>query len=78
VGGALHQCLDGEAFTAFGTTCIDYGAAAACLHADQESVGTGTADFGRLVSAFHSGLDLASQQTKNLRKTTIGFFVMFS
>ena len=45
--------LDGQAFTALGAARVDDGAATAGLHANQETVGTCAADFGRLVSAFH-------------------------
>jgi len=45
--------LDSQALAAFGAACIDHGAATTGLHADQETVGTGAADFGRLVRAFH-------------------------
>ena len=44
---------DGQALAAFGATCVDDGAAATGFHANQESVGACTADFRRLVSAFH-------------------------
>lgn len=60
---ALHQRLDGEALAALGTARIDDCAAAAGLHANEEAVGTGAANFGRLVCAFHSDLDLTSQRT---------------
>lgn len=45
--------LDSEALAALGAACVDHGAAAASLHADQEAVGTGAADFGSLIRAFH-------------------------
>ena len=32
---------------------VDHSAATPSLHADQKAMGTGTTDFGRLVSAFH-------------------------
>jgi len=44
---------DGQALAAFGAACVDDGAAATGFHANQESVGACTADFRRLVSAFH-------------------------
>src|SRR6476619_5356967 len=47
--------LDGEALAALGAACVDDGTAATGLHADEEAVGTGAADFGCLVSAFHDG-----------------------
>jgi len=45
--------LDSQALAALGTARVNHGAATTGLHADQETVGTGAADFGRLVSAFH-------------------------
>ncbi len=45
--------LDSQALAALGTARVDDSAAATGLHADQETVGTGAADFGRLVCAFH-------------------------
>ena len=59
-----HTCRDGrsasarnesdsQALAAFGTSGIDDRATTAGLHANQETMGTGAADFGRLVSAFH-------------------------
>ena len=47
------MALDGQALAALGAACVDHGAAAAGLHADEETVGARAADFGRLVSAFH-------------------------
>lgn len=44
---------DGQALAAFGAACVDDSAAATGFHANQESVGACTADFRRLVSAFH-------------------------
>ena len=52
------QASDGQALAALGAACVDHGAAAAGLHADQEAVGAGAANFGGLVGAFH---DLASK-----------------
>jgi hypothetical protein len=51
--GPQSDVLDSQALTALGAACIDDGSAAAGLHANQEAVGTGATDFGRLVSAFH-------------------------
>jgi hypothetical protein len=45
--------LDSQALAALGAACIDHGATTTGLHANQKTVGTGAADFGRLVSAFH-------------------------
>ena len=44
---------DGQALAALGAACVDDSAAATGFHANQESVGACTADFRRLVSAFH-------------------------
>jgi hypothetical protein len=46
---------DGQALAALGAACVDDSAAAAGLHADEETVGAGAADFGCLVGAFHDG-----------------------
>ena len=51
--GPQSDVLDSQALAAFGAASIDHGTAAASLHANQEAVGTGATDFGRLVSAFH-------------------------
>ena len=56
-GNGADGALDGEALAALGAACVDHGAAAAGLHADQEPMGAGAANFGGLVSAFH---DLSS------------------
>ena len=45
--------LDSQTLAALGTARIDHGAATTGLHADQKAMGTGAADFGRLVGAFH-------------------------
>jgi hypothetical protein len=45
--------LDSQALAALGTARIDHSAAAAGLHANEKAVGTGAANFGRLVCAFH-------------------------
>jgi hypothetical protein len=45
--------LDSQALAALGTARVDHSAAATGLHADQKAMGTGAADFGRLVCAFH-------------------------
>ena len=47
---------DRQALAAFGAARIDHGAATAGLHADQKAVGTGAANLGGLVSAFHVGI----------------------
>ena len=64
-GVALQQRLNGETLAALGAARIDNCSAAAGLHANEETVGTGAANLGWLVSAFHSDLDLALQQTGN-------------
>jgi hypothetical protein len=45
--------LDGQALAALGATGVQDSTTTAGLHADEEAVGTGALDFGRLVSAFH-------------------------
>jgi hypothetical protein len=45
--------LDGQALAALGAACVDHGTATLGLHAHQETVGTGAAGLGRLVSTFH-------------------------
>jgi hypothetical protein len=47
------ESLDSQAFAALGTARIDHSTATAGLHANQKAVGTGAADFGGLVCAFH-------------------------
>jgi hypothetical protein len=49
------QQLDGQALAALGAAGVDYGTATACFHANQKTVGAGTANLGGLVSAFHFG-----------------------
>ena len=51
--GVRTARLDGQALAALGAACVDDGAAAAGLHADQEAVGACAAHFGGLVGAFH-------------------------
>jgi hypothetical protein len=50
---AERSGLDSQALAALGTTRVDHGAATTGLHADQETMGTRTADLGGLVSTFH-------------------------
>lgn len=50
---ASQETSDSQAFTAFGAARIDDSTATTGFHADQKAVGTGAADFRRLVSAFH-------------------------
>jgi hypothetical protein len=45
--------LDSQALAALGAACVDHSTATASFHANQKTVGTGAADFGWLVSAFH-------------------------
>jgi hypothetical protein len=47
------RSLDSQTLAALGAACVDHGAATAGLHANQKTMGTGAADFGGLVSAFH-------------------------
>lgn len=52
----VHQAmsgLDSQTLATLGAACVDHGTATAGLHADQEAMGAGATDFGRLVSAFH-------------------------
>jgi hypothetical protein len=50
----LHaRYLDGQTLTAFGAARVDYSAATAGFHANQKTMGTGAANLGGLVSAFH-------------------------
>ena len=51
--GAVDPALDGQTLAALGAASVDDGTAAAGLHTYEEAVGTGAADFGSLVSAFH-------------------------
>ena len=46
---------NGQTLAALGTACVDDGTATTAFHAHQETVGTGAADFGRLVGALHGG-----------------------
>ena len=47
------RASDGQALAALGAAGVDHGTAATGLHADQEPMGAGAANFGGLVSAFH-------------------------
>jgi hypothetical protein len=44
---------DGQALAALGAACVDDGAAASGLHANEEAVGARAPHFGGLVGAFH-------------------------
>ena len=59
----LCKTLDSQTLAALGTARVDHGTAATGLHANQETVGTGAANFGRLVSAFHNNLYLVAPNT---------------
>jgi hypothetical protein len=52
---ALRRPLksDSQTFATLGAAGVDHGPAATSLHAYQEAVSTGSANLGRLVSAFH-------------------------
>src|SRR5437899_1365831 len=50
---ASCRSLDRQALAALGAACVDDGAATARLHAHEEAVRAGAADFGGLVGAFH-------------------------
>ena len=52
----LASFLNSQTLAAFGTACIDHCTATAGFHANQKTVGTGAANFRRLVSAFHVAL----------------------
>jgi hypothetical protein len=65
--------LDSQALAALGTARVDHSAAAAGLHADQKTVGTGAADFGRLVCAFHLNLCSGPRQQSGKPKIMANF-----
>jgi hypothetical protein len=50
---AEKRVSDRQAFATFGTPCIDDCTTTTGFHADQEAMGTGPANFGRLVGALH-------------------------
>ena len=50
---ARRLCSDAQALAALGAPRVEHGAAAAGLHAHEETVRAGAADFGRLVGALH-------------------------
>ncbi len=54
---AVLSCLtlDGKAFAALRPACVDDGATAAGLHADQEAMRASATGFRSLIGAFHSG-----------------------
>jgi len=49
----VASSLDSQTLAALGAACIDDGAATAGLHANKKAMGTGAADLGGLVGAFH-------------------------
>ena len=51
--GARLLGLDCQPLAALGTPGIDHCTTATGFHANQEAMGTGTANFGGLISAFH-------------------------
>jgi hypothetical protein len=54
-GWARALALDGQALAALGAACVEHGTATTGFHTHQKTVGTGAADFGGLVGAFHVG-----------------------
>ena len=69
-----NRQLDGQTLAAFGAACIDHGAATTGFHANQKAMGTGAADFGGLVSAFHSNL-FSKPQTQSGQPAIIANFL---
>ena len=65
---ARRTRLDGQTLAALGATCVDHSAATAGFHANQKTVGTGAANFGRLVSAFHDFLFESDEEPKIIAK----------
>ena len=55
-----QKSLDRQALATFGATCVDHSAATFGFHANEETVGTSAAGFGRLISAFHELCVLSS------------------
>lgn len=54
--------------TALGATCIDDGAAATSLHADQKTMSTLAAGNGRLIGTFHFLLPFHKERAKKALK----------
>jgi hypothetical protein len=50
---SVREESDSQTLAAFGAAGVDDRATTTGLHANQETMGTGAADFGRLVGAFH-------------------------
>ena len=51
-----QPALDGQTLAALGAACVDHSATTLGLHANEEAVGTGAANFGWLVSTFHDAI----------------------
>ena len=51
--GGFSSRSDGQALAALGAAGVDHGPSAPTLHANQEAVGAGAADFRSLIRAFH-------------------------
>jgi hypothetical protein len=68
--------LDSQTLAALGTAGIDHGAATAGLHANQKAVGTGAADFGRLVCAFHLNLCSGPRQQSGKPSIIANFLIL--
>ena len=54
-GAGASWTLNAEALAALGAACVQHSATATGGHAHQETVRTGAADLGALISAFHVG-----------------------
>jgi hypothetical protein len=52
--GIKAPVLDSQTLATLGAACIDHGATATGLHANQKAVGTGATCLGWLVGAFHN------------------------
>jgi hypothetical protein len=48
--------LDSQTLATLGPTGVDHSTTTTGFHANEKTVGTGTASFGRLVCAFHYGI----------------------
>ncbi len=59
----LNPGSDSQALAALGAACVQHSTAATGLHANQEAVGTGAFDFGRLVGAFHDSVQSGALET---------------
>ena len=72
-----NRKLDSQTLAAFGAACIDHGAATTGFHANQKTMGTGAADFGGLVSAFHINL-FSEPQTQSGQPGIMANFLALS